>query len=198
MHPKEWRRERCGTGRLTCLNVAGAEIIPGLAFDTHPRVRALIDDQANFPVLLYPGLGSIELSDPESGAELATAAAGRRITAFLVDATWSCSKAVLRESPGLMNLPRLMFTPKTPSRWLIKRQPGPLCLSTLETVHELLCALEKIGLEDYPDKTRLLAAFANMQEYQIGRAAAGGKPRYLCRKQSPSDGTAGDDNLTRT
>jgi DTW domain-containing protein len=198
MHPKEWRRERCGTGRLTCLNLADSEIIPGLAFDRHPRVRELIDDPANFPVLLYPGLGAIELSNPESGAELAAAASGRRIVAFLVDATWSCSKAVLYESPGLLTLPRLMFTPNTPSRWLIKRQPGPLCLSTLETVHELLCALEAAGLEDYPDKARLLAAFAKMQEYQIERAAADGKPRYLFKKQALLRSAAGDENLAGT
>lgn len=183
-HPKEWRRERCGTGRMTCLNLADAEIIPGVAFDSHPRVRELIDDPANFPVLLYPANDSIDLSEPGSGAELAAAASGRRITAFLVDATWSCSKAVLRESPGLLRLPRLMFTPRTPSRWLIKRQPGPLCLSTLETVHELLCALEAAKLEDYPDKTRLLAAFANMQKYQIERAVANGQPRYQYKRQS--------------
>jgi len=184
MHPKEWRRERCGTGRMTCLNLADAEIIPGVAFDSHPRVRELINDPANYPVLLYPGNGSIDLSQPGSGTELAAAASGRRITAFLVDATWACSKAVLRESPGLLLLPRLMFTPRTPSRWLIKRQPGPLCLSTLETVHELLCALEAAKLEDYPDKARLLAAFADMQEYQITRAIANGEPRYQYKRQS--------------
>jgi DTW domain-containing protein YfiP len=198
MHPKEWRRERCGTGRLTCLNIEGAEIIPGLAFDRHPRVRELIDDPANFPVLLYPGHGATDLSDSASGAGLAAAAYGRRITAFLVDATWSCSKAVLFESPGLLDLPRLMFTPKTPSRWLIKRQPGPLCLSTLETVHELLCALEAAGLEDYPDKERLLSAFAKMQEYQIERAAADGNPRYLRKKQALLRVRRGDQDLAGT
>lgn len=178
MHPKEWRRERCGTGRMTCLNIADAEIIPGVAFDAHPRVRELIDDPANYPVLMYPGEGSLDLSEPGSGAALAAASSGRRITAFLVDATWPCSKSVLRQSPRLMSLPRLMFTPSAPSRWLIKRQPGPLCLSTLETVHELLCALETAGLEVYPDKTRLLTAFAAMQKYQIDRAVEHEKPRY--------------------
>lgn len=178
MHPKEWRRERCGTGRLTCLNLADAEIIPGVAFDAHPRVRELVDDPGNYPVLLYPGAGSLDLSLREAGQELAKATKGRRITAFLIDATWPCSRVVLRESPGLLSLPRLMFTPRTPSRWLIKKQPDPLCLSTLETVHELLCALENAGLEEYADKERLLAAFAEMQAYQINRAAERHKPRF--------------------
>jgi len=197
MHPKEWRRERCGTGRLTCLHLDEAEIIPGVAFDLHPRVRELIDDPANFPVLLYPGKDSVNLSLAGSGRALAAAAAGRRMTAFFVDATWACSKAVLRESPGLLRLPRLMFEPATPSRWLIKTQPGPLCLSTLETVHELLCALEAAGLEAYPDKTRLLSAFAAMQDYQIRRAVANAYPRYEYKRQFPSVQTERDEDLAR-
>ncbi|PKL06173.1 MAG: hypothetical protein CVV53_05665, partial [Spirochaetae bacterium HGW-Spirochaetae-9] len=188
------------TGRLTCLNIADSELLPGIAFDEHPRVRQLIDDPGNFPVLLYPGKGSIDLSESrltglpaterrKAVADLKAAASRRRITAFLVDATWACSKAVLRESPGLLTLPRLMFTPRTPSRWIIKRQPGPLCLSTLETVHELLCALESVGLEDYPDKERLLDVFARMQEYQVERAVEGGKPRHFAKRseQPPID-----------
>jgi DTW domain-containing protein len=178
MHPKEWRRQRCGTGRLACLHLADAEIIQGVAFDTNARVRELIDDPANFPALLYPGEGALDLSATESATKLAAAVSGRRITAFLVDATWACSKSVLRESPGLLRLPRLMFTPKTPSRWIIKRQPGPLCLSTIETIHELLCALESAGLETYSEKERLLDAFAAMQNYQVARALENGRPRY--------------------
>lgn len=196
MHPKEWRRERCGTGRLTCLNIADAELLPGIAFDEHRRVRELIDDPGNFPVLLYPGRGSFDLSNPGMAERFAGEVSGRRVIAFLVDATWACSKAVLRESPGLMRLPRLMFTPRTPSRWLIKRQPGPLCLSTLETVHELLCTLESAGLENYPDKRRLLDAFSRMQEYQLERASAGGKPRHLPRRADSA--LAGDERFAWT
>jgi len=185
MHPKEYRHERCGTGRLTCLNLADAEIIPGIAFDGNPRVRRLIDDPKLYPVLLYPGPGAADLTVPGSGQALALASSGRRIVAFLVDSTWACSKAVLRESPGLLRLPRLMFTPTTASRWRIKRQPGPLCLSTLETVHELLIALEQAELETYTDKTRLLDVFARMQEYQIERATENHWARFPKKTPRP-------------
>jgi len=73
-----------------------------------------------------------------------------------------------------------MFTPANVSRWIIKRQPDPVCLSTLETVHELLMALEAAGLDSYPDKTRLLEAFAAMQAVQVERAKAR-DPRYKPR-----------------
>ena len=63
MHPKEDRRERTGTGRLACLNLARAEIIPGIALDGHPRVRELVDDPTKRAVLLYPSPGATDLSE---------------------------------------------------------------------------------------------------------------------------------------
>jgi DTW domain-containing protein YfiP len=182
MHPKEYRRERTGTGRLACLNLENSEILPGIAFDGHPRVRALVDDPANRAVLLYPSPGATNLSEPgEAAARFAGELRGRRLVVFLVDSTWACSKAVLRASPGLAALPRLQFRPRERSRWIIKRQPRDYCLSTIEAIHELLIALEAAGLDDYVDKRRLLDAFAAMQDYQIERAAAAGRPRAISR-----------------
>lgn len=175
MHPKEYRREKCGTGRLACLNLANSEIIPGVAFDDHPRVRELVGDPANYPVLLYPGPKAMNLSE---GDFPLSDLGGRRLVVFLVDATWSCSRAVLHQSPGLLGLPQLKFEPQTLSRWVIKKQPRDYCLSTIESIHELLVALERAGLDAYPDKARLLSVFASMQDYQVERAEAAGRPRY--------------------
>jgi DTW domain-containing protein YfiP len=179
MHPKEYRREKTGTGRLACLNLENSEIVPGLAFDGHPRVRALVDDPANRAVLLYPSPGATNLSEPgEAAAAFVDGLGGRRLVVFLVDSTWACSKAVLRASPGLAALPRLQFKPRERSRWVIKRQPRDYCLSTIEAIHELLVALEAAGLEVYSDRHRLLDAFAAMQDYQIERAEAAGRVRF--------------------
>jgi DTW domain-containing protein YfiP len=175
MHPKEYRREKCGTGRLACLNLRNSEIIPGVAFDRDARVRELIDDPANYPVLLYPGPKAMNLSEGEFPL---SDLGGRRLVVFLVDSTWSCSKTVLRQSPGLLGLPQLKFEPRTLSRWIIKRQPRDYCLSTIESIHELLIALERAGIDSYPDKERLLSVFAAMQDYQIERAEGAGRPRY--------------------
>jgi hypothetical protein len=60
-----------------------------------------------------------------------------------------------------------MFTPSAPSRFIIKQQPQAGCLSTLETTHELLVALEKSGLDAYPLPAQLHDLFARMQAYQI-------------------------------
>ncbi|MDX9958759.1 MAG: tRNA-uridine aminocarboxypropyltransferase, partial [Spirochaetia bacterium] len=69
MHDKEWRRQKSGTGRLACLNLAGSEIIPGLGFDENPRVRELLADPAKRCVLLYPGDDAVDLSSEPFPAE---------------------------------------------------------------------------------------------------------------------------------
>ena len=101
----------------------------------------------------------------------ASAPGERRLVVFLIDATWHCSRKIVRESPSLMRLPRLTIEPSSPSRFIIKRQPAAWCLSTVEAAHELLLALEAAGLEVYPDKNRLLDAFNAMQDFQIRQTA---------------------------
>jgi DTW domain-containing protein len=168
MHPKEHHRQKCTTGRLTCLNLANSEIIPGIRFDEHPRVRELVDDPANLALLLYPGPRAIRL---RGGRVDGLAPGGRRLVVFLVDATWHCARTIVRESPSLLSLPRLMIEPSSPSRFRIKHQPAPWCLSTIEATHELLLALEAAGLDEYTDKARLLAAFDAMQDFQVRQTA---------------------------
>jgi len=164
MHPKEFKHEKAGTGRLTHLCLSSSEIHMGLTFDTHELVQALIVDPANFPVLVYPGPTARNLT---TGAMTETDLGGRRLVLFLLDGTWSGARKMLRLSPSLQRLPRVMFTPTAPSRFIIKQQPQAGCLSTLETTHELLLALEKSGLDAYPLPAQLHDLFARMQAYQI-------------------------------
>jgi DTW domain-containing protein len=168
MHPKEFRHQKCTTGRLTCLNLANSEIIPGVSFDAIPRVRSLIDDPRNYPVLLYPGENAVSMRD---GGFAASAPRDRRLVVFLIDATWHCARTIARESPSLMRLPRLRIEPEAPSRFTIKRQPAAWCLSTIEATHEVLLGLDAGGLEIYPDKRRLLDAFDAMQDFQVRQIA---------------------------
>jgi DTW domain-containing protein YfiP len=164
MHPMEYRHQKCTTGRLTCLNLANSEIIPGERFDDNARVRALIGDPGNHPVLLYPGEGAMSI---HGGSFTASALGGRNLVVFLIDATWSCARKIVRHSPSLLRLPRLKIEPCAPSRFTIKRQPAAWCLSTLEATHELLLSLDAAGLDVYPDKDRLIGAFNAMQDFQI-------------------------------
>src|SRR6185295_17582091 len=86
MHPKEFKHEKAGTGRLTHLCLARSEIHMGVEFDRDETVQSLISDPRNFPVLVYPGAAARNLSQ---GDLLLGDLAGRRLTVFLLDATWS-------------------------------------------------------------------------------------------------------------
>lgn len=172
MHPKEWKQEKAATGRLTHLCLAHSEIHCGIAFDTHEEVQTLIQDPRNFPVLLYPGREAVNLS---GGSEVLGAfrelVANRQLVVFLLDATWALGRKMLRLSPSLQRLPRIMFTPDGPSRFVIKQQPHAGCLSTLEATHELLLALERAQLDTYANPTQLLDVFDRMQRFQLQCAA---------------------------
>jgi DTW domain-containing protein YfiP len=187
MHPYEFKRIKANTGRLTHLCLADSELHLGIEFDGHEAVQTLINDPKNYPVLLYPGRDAVDLSDagskgqgagskegPSSGSALHSLRSqleSRRLVVFLLDATWRLVRPMLRLSPSLQRLPRIMFSNAAPSRYLIKRQPEPGCLSTLEAVHELLVNLELCGLDHYPMPEQLLGLFMRMQEVQISKTA---------------------------
>lgn len=182
MHPKEFKREKAGTGRLTHLCLADSEIHMGIGFDAHPAVQALIADPRHFPVLLYPGETARNLS---LGALQPADLGDRRLVVFLLDATWACARKMLRLSASLQRLPRIMFTPSSPSRYVIKQQPQAGCLSTLEATHELLVALERSGLDRYPLPEQLLGLFQRMQDFQIRCASDPARSGYRHRPYRP-------------
>lgn len=173
MHPYEFKRIKANTGRLTHLCLAGSELHIGESFDQHEAVQALINDPKNYPVLLYPGRDALDLStlreeDPQL-ITLNTQLQQRQLLVFLVDATWRLVRPMLRTSLSLQRLPRIMFSGAAPSRYIIKRQPEPGCLSTLEAAHELLVALDRAGLDTYTQPEQMLGHFQRMQEFQIRR-----------------------------
>ena len=188
MHPKEFKREKAGTGRLTHLCLADSLILMGTDFDHHEELQAILRDPANYPVLLYPGPTASNLSRGDLHAETL---GGRRLVVLALDATWACARKMLRLSPSLQTLPRIMFTPTAPSRFVIKQQPQEGCLSTLEAVHETLLALERSGLDAYPDREQLLAVFDRMQRFQIECALDPNRGGYRRKPYSaPGERTA--------
>lgn len=189
IHPKEYKEQRTGTGRLTHLCLADSELIMGVGFDTHERVQELIADPANFPTLLYPGPTARALPGGLRPEELG----GRRLVVFVLDGTWSCARKMLRLSPSLQRLPRLMFPPAAPSKFIIKQQPAEGCLCTLEATHELLLALEQAGLDRYPDPRQLPELLQGMQDFLIKCAMDPARPGY----RHQSYGTPGARRVTR-
>jgi DTW domain-containing protein YfiP len=191
MHPKEFKQEKAATGRLTHLCLLRSEVHVGVGFDEHPEVQALISDPRYLPVLLHPGRDAVDLSSSHwnvAGGPLAPLLAHpgqRTLLVFLLDATWALGRKMLRVSPSLQRLPRIMFTPSAPSRYLIKQQPHTGCLSTLEATHELLLALERVNLDHYPQRQQLLELFHRMQDFQLKCAADPSRSGYRRRAYKP-------------
>lgn len=179
MHPKEWKREKAATGRLTHLCLADSEAHMALECDAHPAVQAILRDPASYPVLLYPGEGARDLS---RGALTASDLGDRRLVVFLLDATWGRARKMLKLAPGLQRLPRVTLSASAPSRYVIKRQPQEGCLSTLEAVHETLLALERHGLDRYERPGQLLAVFDRMQQFHIDCARDAARNDHRCHR----------------
>ncbi len=183
MHPKEYKQEKAATGRLTHLCLTNSELHMGIGFDEHEAVQELIRDPRYFPVLLYPGPEARNLS---TGGLTAADLGGRTLLVFLLDSTWSGARKMLRLSPSLQRLPRVMFTATHPSRYVIKQQPQEGCLSTLEATHEMLLTLERAGLDRYPLPEQLLGLFQRMQEFQLRCAADPALAGYRRKAYTPT------------
>lgn len=160
-HPKE-RKNTIGTARLTHLCLSNSILIPGVEFDQDTSVNCLLDDPKNFCVTLFPGEKSINVS--ESAHDFFGYQTGdpRTLVVFVIDGTWAHAKGMLRKSLRIAALPQIRFTPTIPSNYRVRKQPNPLCLSTIEAVHQLIRVLNP---EKNPDI--LVQLFAKMIDRQI-------------------------------
>ena len=164
MHPKEYKKEKKGTGIMTNLQLENSEIIVGVDFTHHKRVNELLTKEKNSSFLLYPGKDSFNLSTNKS-AEIHTVL-GRHPHIFILDGTWPCARKMLKLSKNLQTLKRVSFDTTIKSKFIIKQQPEPLCLSTIESVYTVLNSLKE-GEFEKCDTKDFLVPFEKMIEYQL-------------------------------
>lgn len=137
---------------MAYLSLPGSLLIDGLEFSGHPGIQGILDDPSLFPVVLFPGTEAVELGGGTPVGEWLPP--GRRLLVFVIDGTWPMAKKLLRVNPPLAALPRICFTPERPSEYLIRRQPSPECVSTIEAIHQVLR-----WIEPEVDATPLLDVF---------------------------------------
>jgi len=164
MHPKEYKKEKNGTGHMTKLQLENSEIIVGVDFTDNTRVNEILTEDKNGSFLLYPGKDNFNLSIKNS-SEI-NSFMGNNPSIFLLDGTWPCARKMLKLSKNLQKLKRVSFNNKIKSKFIIKQQPESLCLSTIESVYTLLNLLKKGNLEQCETKGFLLP-FEKMIEYQL-------------------------------
>ena len=164
MHPKEYRKEKNGTGHMTKLQLENSEIIVGVDFSNNKRVNEILTNEKSSSFLLYPGKDTFNLSTRKSSEMIPFMGDNPQI--FILDGTWPCARKMLKLSTNLQKLKRVSFDNKIKSNFIIKQQPDPLCLSTIESVYTVLNLLKAGGLEQYETKDFLLP-FEKMLEYQV-------------------------------
>lgn len=164
MHPKEYKKEKNGTGIMTKLQLENSEIIVDVDFTHNNRVNEILNDEKNCSFLLYPGRDSFNLSKSKS-SEI-NAFMGTHPYIFLLDGTWSCARKMLKLSKNLQKLKRVSFDNNIRSKFIIKQQPESLCLSTIESVLTVLNLLKEANIERCDTKDFLIP-FEKMIEYQV-------------------------------
>ncbi len=164
MHPKEYKREKNGTGHMTKLQLDNSEIIVGVDFTNNKRVNEILTQKKDCSFLLYPGKDNFNLSI-RKGSEMSSFM-GSNPYLFILDGTWPCARKMLKLSKNLQKLKRVSFDNKIVSKFIIKQQPDSLCLSTIESVYTVLNLLKKGEVEQCETKG-FLTPFEKMIEYQL-------------------------------
>jgi len=159
MHPKEFKKVKNGTGHLTHLSLKNSELFVGIDFTDHKRINEIINDYYSY--VLYPSKDALNIThtNPKNTKDIAI---------FIIDATWSCSLKMLRESKNLQALKHISFEPTKLSQFKIKQQPAEFCLSTIESTLSVLELLSKHNIEkiNEDDLKEFLNPFEKMIEYQ--------------------------------
>jgi len=184
MHPKEAKKEKVGTGRLTKACLKNAKLLVGINFDQHPELQKLLQDPARQVFLLYPGEESTNLDRQTINPKLLPS--DKIPVVLILDGTWACAKTMMRESSCLHHLPRLSFENTVESRFIIKQQPAKYCLSTIESVHALLHRLDHWGIEKLGGQHQLLiTVLERLVRYQLDCASDPERQSYRPRLSDP-------------
>ena len=135
--PRE-AKHRFGTGRMAHLSLRNSLLVEGVDFSADERIHRELHSPNGFPVLLFPGKDSLNLSQQTPEERMAMVPAGRRLIVFVLDGTWKSVRKMLRLSQNLASLPMICFEPPSPSNYRIRRQPKAHCYSTIEATHHVL------------------------------------------------------------
>jgi DTW domain-containing protein YfiP len=154
---------RIGTARLAHLSLVNSLLVEGFEFDRDPRLGEALAEPGRQRALLFPSHDAVELGPRDPSAP--------PLDLVVVDGTWSQAKGVVKKTRALRELPRVKLPKGERSRYRIRREPRPECLSTVEA------AVRALGiLEGEPERLApLLEAFDRMIDRQIACAVAAGR-----------------------
>lgn len=164
IHPIEVHR-RIATGRMAHLCLKGSRLIMGHDFSNNTELNDILSEPSRHPVLLYPGVNSLNLTPVQSNARRSLFPLDKRLTVLVVDGTWATARKMVRLSSNINKLPRICFTPQTASNFRVRRQPRAECYSTIEAIHQTIDLFDNEGSTREHD--HLLEVFEKMVNRQL-------------------------------
>ena len=163
MHPMEAKKEKVGTGRFTHLILKNSKILVGINFDENQEFQAILNDPSYETYLLYPGDDALQIENGFSDGK-----PKKPLQIIVIDGTWPCAKKMMKLTTSLHDTPRISFTPGKTSEFKIKHQPMEGCLSTVESVYQVIRGLRAAGVEDTKMKEEnLMEVFRKTVDQQI-------------------------------
>lgn len=175
MHPKEAKRNRTGTGRISHVALADSEILVGINFSENSKFKSLLADQKYLPLLLYPGDNAmtahdLNLSDKNllDRNESDNFASRKIPLVIVIDATWFCARKIIEHNQFLLELPCISFSGSYRSIFTFKREPRPEYVSTIESCYYLIHEMQDVGIVQ-PDVNAepLMNVFKEMVREQL-------------------------------
>jgi DTW domain-containing protein YfiP len=151
-HPRE-RLHAIGTARLAALGLQSSRLEVMWDAGTRDSTRpAWLPSSA---ALLYPARGARELESLDEHE--------RPEHLVVIDGTWHTARTLYRDKSWLRELPCYKLSPRSASRYRIRREPSREALSTVEAIVEALRVLEP----DTPNVASLISAFDSMIDRQL-------------------------------
>ena len=183
VHPKEFQRT-VGTARVVKLSIQNCRTWTGYGsdFDANSEITSLVEDPAYFPIVLYPGPTSLNLSDATHQEISEAIPKDRKLVIFVIDGTWANAKRMIRLSKLLSGLPKISFNIQKTSQYQFRKQPKSYCLSTVEAVCELIENLEAKNLcQVRPARAhhQMLQVFENLVQGQLKAQVELRRPRFV-------------------
>jgi len=126
-HPSEVNHA-LNTARLAALGLLNAELVVGETFD-----EALLSPPGYRACLLFPG---------DDAQPVGPCTADLPMLLVVPDGTWRKARKLLHLNPALAALPRVTLDGAPPSRYRLRKAPGPGALSTIEAITHALEILE--------------------------------------------------------
>lgn len=142
MHPMEFKKEKVGTGRFSHMILENSVVLVDVGFDENQEFLKILNDPEYESFVLYPGVDPIDLGTNDLAQRVT-----KKAQFFVIDGTWPCAKKMMKLTTVLHKLPRVSFRSDRVSEFKVKHQPLPGCLSTVESLHQVLLDLNRMGLE---------------------------------------------------